>query len=390
MSSVNKEFFRLLKKYRLGKASAAEINFLEQYYEYFDKETKIGSTFSEEEKTNTSQNLFARIEQQMEQAPVVPIYRRNWFQVAAACLIILLSVSTFLLVKNTSEPTIVKADTNKSQDVAAPANTKATITLADGSTVTLDSMNAGTLATQGNITVTKNANGEITYKGASSSPFGGGQEGASNTLSNPRGSRVVNITLADGSQVWLNAGSSLTYPVAFIGKERKVSITGEAYFEVAHDKRKPFYVSKGEMQVQVLGTHFNVNAYEDEENIKVTLLEGSVNVLPRALAQGTIIKPGEQAIINPANPEIKRIKVQTEEVMAWKDNRFYFMSADIKTIARQLSTWYDVDVEVAENIKDHFTGIISRNVNASEVFRMLQKTGSMRVKIEGRKIWIFK
>ena len=388
MSSVNKEFFRLLKKYRLGKASVAEINFLEQYYEYFDKEAKIGSTFSEEEKTNTSQNLFARIEQQMEQAPVVPIYRLNWFRVAAACIIILLSVSTFLLVKNTSEPTIVKTDTNKSQDVAAPANTKATITLADGSTVTLDSMNSGTLATQGNITVTKNANGEITYKGLQLAASNEVQ--AFNTLSNPRGSRVVNVTLADGSKVWLNAGSSLTYPVAFIGKERKVSITGEAYFEVAHNKTRPFYVTKGEMQVQVLGTHFNINAYDDEEDIRVTLLEGSVNVMPNALAQGTIIKPGEQAVINPANPEIKRIKVQTEEVMAWKDNRFYFMSADINTIARQLSTWYDVDVEVAENIKEHFTGIISRNVNASEVFRMLQKTGSMKVKIEGRKIWIFK
>src|SRR5690606_7913574 len=140
------------------------------------------------------------------------------------------------------EPTIVKTDTNKSQDVAAPANTKATITLADGSTVTLDSMNTGTLAMQGNITVTKNANGEITYKGLKLAASNEVQ--AFNTLSNPRGSRVVNITLADGSKVWLNASSSLTYPVAFIGKDRKVSITGEAYFEVTHDKTKPFYVTK--------------------------------------------------------------------------------------------------------------------------------------------------
>ena len=395
-----KELLNLIKKYNQGTASPEEIVFLEKYYQYFSNQEKISNTFSDEKKQELSAKIFSGIQQHVQGATAIPIYKRSWFRAAAAVLFIMLSVSTYLILNRTSENIVPKIAQVKN-DIAAPAASKAVIRLANGQTVSLDSLTSGTLATQGNTTVLKTKDGQVIYNGSSSSPFGGGQEGALNTLSNPRGSKVVNLNLADGSRVWLNAGSSITYPVAFNGKDRKVSITGEAYFEVTHNAKMPFTVSANGVDVHDLGTSFNVSAYNDESEIKVTLLEGAVNIMrstpsPKERA-GVRLKPGQQAIATSSSqltidhsPLTINPSPDLAETMAWKDNRFYFMSADIKTIARQLSRWYGIDVNVEGNIPDHFTGVISRNVNASEVFSMLQKTGTINVAIEGNKVTIKK
>jgi len=390
------KLIKLTNAWLNGTATEEEKQLLHNWYDAVEDKEEVVITAVAETEEQVGQRILANLKSKIEfkKTKIVPLFRHTWFRVAAASLFIMLSVSTYLFVKNTSEPTIVKAGSdNLIHDVAAPATTKATITLADGSMVTLDSMNAGTLATQGNITVTKNANGQISYN--ASQLKANSSQLVFNTLSNPRGSKIVDITLSDGSHIWLNAGSSLTYPVAFTGSERKVSITGEAYFEVTHNASKPFYVNKGDMEVKVLGTHFNINAYDDEPGIKVTLLKGSVKVTlapngqptTRNGKRETVLFPGHAASIHNSSLIIHN-SVDLNEIMSWKDNRFYFMSADIKTIARQLSRWYDVDIEIAGNINDHFTGIISRNVNASEVFGMLQKTGTMKVNIEGKKVMI--
>jgi len=205
----------------------------------------------------------------------IPTRRIAWRSIAAAAGVILIVCSAGYLYLNKKQTPTEIVSAPVIQDVKAPVSNRALITLSNGQKVFLDSATNGQLAAQGNVQIVKLDNGVIAYQGEKQTAD---QPIQYNTLENPRGSKVINITLSDGSKVWLNASSSLTYPISFNAKERKVTITGEAYFEVAHDANKPFTVSKGSTSVQVLGTHFNVNAYNDEAAIKVTLLEGSVKV----------------------------------------------------------------------------------------------------------------
>jgi len=334
--------------------------------------------------------IFNRILQGKEMevdTPVVSMNRRPWARVAAASAIfILLGVGILSLVgvfnkKETEFISLLPDNQKFKNDIAAPTKQKATITLADGTTVALDSLTSGILATQENVSVSKTRDGRIKYDGSGYLNLGL----VYNTLSNPRGSQVVDLTLADGSRVWLNAGSSVTYPVAFVGNERKVSITGETYFEVAHDASKPFYVRKADVSILVLGTHFNVNAYNDEADIKITLLEGSVKVLN---AQSSlIIKPNQQAIVT--NKDVLlNMKVDVEQVMAWKNGYFNFNNADIKKLMREIARWYAVEVVYEGAVpKQLFGGEMPRNSNLSQVLEIL-KTSGVKFTIDGRKLKI--
>ena len=305
-----------------------------------------------------------------------------WRSVAAAILIIMAGTGGYFAFKDKKrENEIVKTT---AQDIKAPISNKAVITLANGKQIVLDSAGNGTLAMQGNVTLVKKDNGQIEYSASGSSLSGVGY----NTLTNPRGSKVINLTLSDGSRVWLNAESSLRYPAAFSGKERTVSITGEAYFEVRHDPTRPFIVRKGDMQVKVLGTHFNVNAYDDETQMKITLLEGAVKV--SLGSSGKMIKPGEQAQIKNHNnslpPEIIIRAVDVDEEVAWKNGLFYFNKVDLQTVLRQLTKWYDVDVAYQGNIpKQTFGGDMERTLSLSQVLKILEKS-EVHFKIDGKKI----
>ncbi|HJU45510.1 MAG TPA: FecR domain-containing protein [Chitinophagaceae bacterium] len=281
----------------------------------------------------------------------VHFLRRAWFRYAAA--IILLAGATIAIVVS-SDRRSAKSGTDLSKrfkNDVAPGGNKATLTLADGRTIVLDSTQNGTIATQGGSSIIKLSNGQIRYdlKGLSQGSV------SWNTLSTPRGG-TYQITLPDGSKVWLNAESSITYPVAFTGNERRVELVdGEAYFEVAKDSKRPFIVSVDDnMEVEVLGTHFNVNAYEDEEVIKTTLVEGKVKVNKSNKSnESLLLIPGQQAKVNIENETITVINdVDTEEAIAWKEGLFYFEDDDIKTVMRQLARWYDVEVEYEGKVPD--------------------------------------
>ena len=305
------------------------------------------------------------------------VLRINWRRVAvAASVILMLGISSyFILFNRNKQNEIVK--TELPANVEAPKGTKAMITLADGRTVALDSLTNGTLAVQGNVNVIKTADGQIVYNGSASAV-------EYNTLFNPRGSQVQSLTLSDGTKVWLNSESSIKYPTAFAGNERRVEITGEAYFEVVHDATKAFYVIKDDVTVQVLGTHFNVNAYSDENSIKVTLLEGAVKVSKDA-AIG-LLKPGQQAQVR---SDIKIVNaVDLNAVMAWKNGYFIFNNTDVKVLMQQIARWYDVEVEYESRVPTlRFGGEVPRNTNLSEVMEIL-KTSGVRFTIEGRKVTI--
>lgn len=294
------------------------------------------------------------------------IWRR--VAVAASVLLVIGVSSYFLLFYKRKQPQEI-VQTSLPHDIGAPEKNRAMITLTNGQTIYLDSAANGSLIEQGNVKLVKLKNGEIAYEatGASSGDM------SYNTLSNPRGSRIIDITLADGSRVWLNAGSSVTYPVAFTGNERKVSIEGEAYFEVAHDASKPFFVSKGKMTVKVLGTRFNVNAYDDDADIRVTLLQGSVQVTDH---QYTVaVKPGEQAIVKADKIDVTD-RVDLEQVMSWKEGYFRMKGTDLASLMRQIARWYNVQVTYINGVPEaRFGGLINREVNLSDVLKALEQYG---------------
>ena len=305
-------------------------------------------------------------------------WKKQWMAAAVILLILLSSIVLYTFLNQPKETELVSAP--ETNDVAAPTVNRASITLSDKSTIYLDSLENGSVALQGQVSVIKLSDGTIAYKSLNGEVR---NELTYNTLTNPRGSNVINMTFADGSRVWLNAGSSVRYPVAFTGNERSVTVNGEAFFEVMPDKSKPFFVSHGDMKIKVLGTSFNVNAYEDEQDIKVTLLEGSVQT---SLEKGewVILKPGQQAQIG---KEIKvKKEVNIEAVIAWKNGLFAFDQSDLKSVMRQIARWYDMEVEYAGEVPDRkFGGAISRMSNVSNVLRVLEES-QVKFQVEGRKI----
>lgn len=320
------------------------------------------------------------------EAPVVPMerpVRRVSIRWAAAAAVVLVAGALWLTLNSKPQTPNSKPQTAVVHDIA-PGHDGAILTLSNGRKIILDSANNGALASEQGTNITKD-NGQVVYNSLTidHSPLT-----IYNTMTTPRG-RQYQLVLSDGTKVWLNAASSIKYPTAFTTNERRVEITGEAYFEVAHDASKPFIVSKGQTEVQVLGTHFNVNAYDDENDIRVTLLQGSVKVSRLTSHDSRIIKPGEQVILNLSTPQHLNItRPDLDQVMAWKNGMFNYESADLPTILRQFSRWYDVDVIYEGAVpKDKFFVLMKRDVPLSSVLKALQAS-NVKFKIEGKKLMV--
>lgn len=300
--------------------------------------------------------------------------------VAAASLLLTASAIYFYFNWDKQENTLAYQQIKK--DVAPPSGDKAVLILADGSKIVMDSTSHGIIARQGNVEIVKNEDGAVSYMGRGSNAF------SYNTFDVPKGSKPLSLMLADGSRVWLNVGSSLTFPTVFTGKERVVTMEGEAYFEVAHNDVMPFKVKHGDVTINVRGTHFNVNGYTEEEMDKITLLEGSVVVNKGGLTKTLL--PGQQAMIQKSEADIRIQKdVDLNQVMAWRHGKFIFNQAmDIQDIMRQLGRWYNVDVIFKGVVTQRFWGAISRDVNLSQVLKILEAAGGVKFDIEGDKITV--
>lgn len=325
---------------------------------------------------------------------VISIWRRLPRYIIAASIVSAVLAGAYLWHQNKKDNRAAEQPTAQQAPLkndAAPGRFKAKLVLADGSTVVLDSTVSGKLAEQGNVAVV-NKDGKLVYQ-QNDRQNTQQAEVLYNKLVTSKGETFATI-LADGTKVWLNSESSISYPVSFTGQERKVTITGEAYFEVAtvFEKgnkavKQPFKVVVDNMEVEVLGTHFNINAYADEEAIKTTLLEGKVKIVSGNMF--AMLAPGQQAQLR---RQAKLIQVNdnadVEEAVAWKNGFFQFSGADLKTLMRQLERWYDVDVVYQGNIgNDTYSGRINRNSKASEVLTILGQN-SVHYKIEGKKIII--
>ena len=298
----------------------------------------------------------------------------------AASVIGLLLLSAFFYFNKDGKNKFVNAAVNSQRfkNDVSPGGDKAILTLADGSTILLDEAQNGTLAKQGNSKIIK-LGGKLSYDLINKDP----KEVVYNTISTPNGGQYQ-LELPDGSLVWLNSSSSIHFPTAFIGKQRRIEITGEAYFEIAKNRDMPFIVSVNNAEVQVLGTHFNINSYNDEDDIKTTLLEGSVKFISGASTN--ILKPGQQSQLA-KNGNVKIASdVNVDEVIAWKNGLFAFENANIETVMRQLSRWYDVEIEYKGKPDDLFIAEMRRNIKLSDALKALELTGKVRFEINGKRI----
>ncbi len=322
--------------------------------------------------------------------PVIKMFRSKVLRWAAAAVLIFSIAGTSFYFLN-------KKKTGNSQlpPVAAvkivPGGNKAVLTLADGSQVILDSTADGLIRNQGNTKVIKLEEGKLAYQASASA---NAAKPVYNKITTPRGGQYK-ITLPDGTDVWLNSASSITFPTVFNGNERLVKITGEAYFEVKPIPSKekkgkiPFIVEAADNRITVLGTHFNVNAYSDEGAVRTTLAEGSVKVSRGN--SSTMIKPGEQAMLANGETNFKIIHPDMEEVLAWKNGKFLFRNANAQSIMRQLSRWYDVDINYKDDLsKIIFSGGISRKDRIEKLIELLELDGRMKLVLTGRELTIMR
>lgn len=305
--------------------------------------------------------------------------------VAAAVFCLLLGAAGFLFFKRPLKEMAKTEAVKPPKNDVPPGGNRAVLTLANGATILLDSAANGTLARQGNTRILKRAAGQLAYE---PSKAGQAKEVTYNLLTTPRGGQY-RLQLPDGTLVWLNAASSIRYPTAFTGRERSVEVTGEAYFEVAQNASMPFRVRiNNNMEVQVLGTHFNILAYNNEAAVKVTLLEGSLKVSEGSRTQ--LLAPGEQAALSKEDG-IKLVEgADVDEAVAWKNGRFYFNNASLQDIMRQMARWYDVEVVYKDSITDRYTVNTPRSEPVSQLFRFIELSGGVHFSIEGRKIIVTK
>lgn len=315
----------------------------------------------------------------------IPLWRRyGWRAAAAVTGLLLLSGGAYLLLRKPAPPQMAVVIAAPAGDVA-PGSNKAVLILADGTQVPLDSAVNGVLAEQGNTKVSKPGAGQLTY---TPSPHTTSSAMAYNTLRTPRGGQFQ-VTLPDGTKVWLNAASTLKYPTAFHEGDRRVELNGEAYFEVAANVSHPFRVQvparNDSMEVVVLGTHFNIMAYEDEQQANTTLLEGAV--LVSSHGSSIQLRPGQGASLHKNNQTLAlQQNVNTEEAVAWKNGFIQLEGNDIASAMRLIARWYDVEVIYKAPVTAHFRGIIPRNVPISQVLKMMELTGEVHFEIKGKQL----
>lgn len=312
----------------------------------------------------------------------ISFVRRLWRPLAiAAVFLVALTVGYLVMDRNKESQSQMEL-----ADAIFPGGNKAVLVLSDGTSINLNDVDNGLLAEQSGMKIEKDEDGLITYELSTLE-----KEDAVisyNSIVTPNGGQYK-VILSDGTSVWLNAASSLRYPTRFSGNERRVELVGEGYFEVAENKQMPFIVESEGQKVQVLGTHFNINTYDDENIVKTTLLEGAVKVSTGK--QAGLLSPGEQARVNLTTDRITISDVNVERIIAWKNGRFSFEETNIRNIMKQVSRWYDVDVSFEGDFSAvELSGVISRTENVAQLLKLLKGTRQVDFKLVGKSITVFK
>jgi ferric-dicitrate binding protein FerR (iron transport regulator) len=374
------EILALLQKYNKGTLSNEDKDKLDAWY--LHKASNSNLQLSQQELEDSHEYLKSKLPLQQE-AKVI----RLWPRVAVAASIVLLLGTGLFYFTKPKEPIIQVVE--KQQEIA-PGGNRGVLTLSNGKQIVLSAISVtDTIAKEGKneeVTIKMNANGVITYVINPNADVPKDNVNSFNTLSTPTGGQY-NIVLADGSKVYLNSVSSIKYPTQFNGDQRVVELEGEAYFEVTKNKKKPFVVKSGNQSIEVLGTHFNVHAYNNESVVKTTLLEGSVAITYKN--QKVILKPGQQSNVSDDFNKIAIREVDTEATIAWKNGRFKFDNANLRTVMKQLERWYGIKVEYRGDVSDvRFNGGTFMNKNLSEVLKVLELS-NIKCKVEGKTVIVY-
>lgn len=371
------EVENILEKYKAGTASEADIALLQSWSISY---TEPGEDLLPmDERIEAVDEIWDNLQQSGKSKEF-----QLWPRIAAAASILLLiTFGGYFLLHQSSKT----GNTSIAHHDIPAGTSAATLTLASGKQIKLNATTEGQIANESGISISKTKSGELIYKIVGSENIRENRN-QFNTLETQKGEQYQ-VILPDGSHVWLNAASSLRYPVVFTGNVRVVEFSGEAYFEIAQQKLKPFRIITRQQLIEVLGTHFNVNAYNDEPLSKTTLFEGSVRVmtpsLERSAAGNIVLKPGEQSILIGNQVEVSKANI--EEAMAWKNGQFVFESENIKSIMRKISRWYNVEIIYeGEVTSETFSGVVNRFENVSQVLKKLALTNRVHFRIEERRI----
>lgn len=364
----------LLRRYREGRCTEEEITRLESWYAQWNMADPV--RLSESDLNHAGELIGHNILPRRRKKVI-----RMWPRVAAA-ITVLTALSAYIYLSYNREGKRLQQEVVVNIPDVPPGGNKAVLTLSNGATIVLSDADKGVLATQGNQHVVKASGSILTYRAAGGSDIVGGKP-VFNTLTVPRGGQYQ-LVLSDGTKVWLNAASSIIYPTDFAGGERKVVVSGEAYFEVARDEKKPFVVETRNEVITVLGTHFNVYAYMDEPVVSTTLLTGSVKISPSGSDDSQLLRPGEQMQVNKAGKVRLLRNVNTDRVVAWTKGQLSMEDVSVKSLMSRLSRWYNVDIQYEGKIPDEkFGGIISRNVYLSDMLSVLNANG-IHARLEGK------
>lgn len=367
----DKNISTLLQKFDRGDCNENEIEILDTWYLHYGAESNFKTT--DEQLEQSTQNIWERLEKDYKK----PISYKLWPKIAAAAVVIFtLAIALFYI--NPSIPTNDQVAISN----FPPGSNKAILTLSDGTKVSLNDVKTGSIARQQGVVISKQSNGMLIYEmTGNAAAF---TATSINTIETPKGGEYK-VVLPDGTHIWLNAASVLKFPASFNNqKERRIELQGEAYFEVARNSNQPFKVmSKGQV-VEVTGTHFNINAYPDENFIKTTLVEGAVMVNKQK------IFPGQEAVLTATGLEVRATDVENET--AWKNGDFVFNGNDLPTILRKISRWYDIEIVYQAPPKKNliFEGELSRKSDLSAIIAMLEATGDVKFEIKGRRIILIK
>ena len=379
---TREEYNSLYEKYIAGKCSEDELVELENYQDSLILKEQVWDNTIMGDSEEIKQSIQIDLSNSIQEYNRIRKFKTRAWQSAAAAVLIIISTSIYYF-QGSHEQVLVNTETPRFKNDVAPGNNKAVLTLDDGSKIDLDDAKTGILASESNVDIKKTGDGKLEYTAS----IQDAKIIKYNVLRTPMGGEYQ-LVLPDGSKVWLNSGSTLRFPTSFVGSERIVELKGEAYFDITKNSKMPFLVrTNNAMDIKVLGTQFNIMAYDDEKNINTTLIEGSVEVL-KGLGK-TMLKPGQEAVLNKGSGNIKVSIADLEQAIAWKNGYFIFSNENIESIMRKVSRWYNVDVIYQGNLSNKdFVGTISRNKNVSELLKMLELTGAVHFSIDGRRITV--
>jgi len=389
-----KSILIILDRYLKNQSNAKEKQKLDEFFEENSNDIKASKSIENIDKLEDKIFNYIQFGIKEQVKNETKLRRIPYLQIAASILLLFLFSTSVYFYRSSlaSRSNFPEAIASVNIEDKQPAKNIAILTLGNNSKIILDEASYGEIAQESGVSIMKTEKGELVYKIKNTDKLLPNDLNKYNIISTPMGGKFK-VILPDGSLVLLNAASTLKYPVHFDEKLRKVSFTGEAYFEIAkkvdaHKQRIPFYVYSNNQIVEVLGTHFNINSYDNEEYSKTTLLEGSVKIInEKSNSNAKILQPGQQAVIKKGDVVTKILVADQGQAIAWKEGYFLFKNTNIKDVVNELERWYNVEIEYNDDMEsENITGYISRNVKISSVLKMLQLSGIVNYEINGSKI----